>query len=808
MTGLPIQDTIHTADVGPGVLLAGRATAVLDGRMRFAGWSSQAEAMFGYRPDEIVGRPIVDVLDEPLTVKSSPAAGAAPQTAEAPEAYVIRSVRHRDGYAVPTALCLVRLPQGRAGVMWLMVAMEVERLQRRAMDQAVLAGLYTQSPVMLVVYDTDIRIRWINTAIEEQLGFGLKEVAGRALPEVLPDGVLLTGDGRAVQDVERPIRAVLRTGRPVTDVLYQSTTPRDPDHPRVWSLSYFRLEDDAGRPIGVCEAGLDITDRYAMRRRLALLSRASGSIGTTLDIRRTADELAELAVPEFADALTVDLLEPVLSGQEPPAAHRAEGSSLLRVAERARDSAAGDLAASLDPLRGRCLTAAAQVADPVTGALALPLTARGTVLGVALLLRTAPRTPFDAEDIPVAVELVSGTALCLDNARRYVQEHATALTLQRDLLPHTLSRPAGVEVAHRYLPAQGPAGVGGDWYDVIPLSGARVGLLVGDVAGHGTSAAATMGRLRTTVAALSALDLAPDELLARLDDLVVRAGSASSAETGTEDRALGATCLYAVYDTVNRHCVMARAGHPPPVLLRPDGHSELVDVPAGPPLGLGGLPFESVDFELPEGSMLALFTDGLVESRRQDIDSGIRRLCDVLSRSGAGPLKEICHRVVAELLPGPPEDDAALLLVRTHALAGHLVGTWEIPADPGEVARARSLAGDKLGEWGVADEVAFIVELVVSELVTNAIRHGGSPIRLRLIREDELIVEVSDGGHTAPHLRRAGSEDEGGRGLFLVAQMTERWGTRYTPTGKTIWTEVPEAPERLPRDLAIDEFLL
>ncbi|MCG7205117.1 serine/threonine-protein phosphatase [Streptomyces arenae] len=298
-------------------------------------------------------------------------------------------------------------------------------------------------------------------------------------------------------------------------------------------------------------------------------------------------------------------------------------------------------------------------------------------------------------------------------------------------------------------------------------------------------------------------------MLSRLDDLVVRAGTASSAEAGAEDRALGVTCLYAIYDTVNRHCVMARAGHPPPVLLGPDGHTELVDVPAGPPLGVGGLPFESVDFELAEGSMLALFTDGLVESRRRrDIDSGIRDLCDALSRSGTGPLEEICHRVVAELLPGPPADDAALLLVRTHVLPGHLVATWEIPPDPGEVADARSSARDKLAEWGVADETTFVVELVVSELVTNAIRYGGSPVRLRLIREDELIVEVSDGGHTSPHLRRAGMDDEGGRGLFLVAQMTERWGTRYTPTGKTIWTEVSETARPMPLDLTNDEFPL
>lgn len=232
-----------------------------------------------------------------------------------------------------------------------------------------------------------------------------------------------------------------------------------------------------------------------------------------------------------------------------------------------------------------------------------------------------------------------------------------------------------------------------------------------------------------------------------------------------------------------------------------------MDLPAGPPLGLGGLPFESAGCELPEGSMLALFTDGLVASRRQDVDVGVRALCGALSRSGPGPrpLHEICAGVVRELLPGPPEDDAALLLVRVHALAEHLVATWDVPADPGKVARARSAARDKLAEWGVPDETTFVVELVVSELVTNAIRYGGAPVRLRLIREGGLIVEVSDGGHTSAHLRRSAWEDEGGRGLFLVAQLTERWGTRYTPTGKTIWTEMSRAPGELP-EVALTAF--
>ncbi|MET8181523.1 ATP-binding SpoIIE family protein phosphatase [Streptomyces sp. NPDC005336] len=508
-------------------------------------------------------------------------------------------------------------------------------------------------------------------------------------------------------------------------------------------------------------------------------------------------------VPEFADTVTVDVLEPVLSGLEPPPYDGSAEPSLRRVALRSCDATPGARVAVPEVTVRRCLAEGLPVSDPVTGSLTAPLTARGAVLGLATFARIPPRGAFDEEEISLAWELVSRTAVCLDNARRYTLEHATALMLQKDLLPRTLPQPTGVEISHRYLPAAGPVGVGGDWYDVIPLSGARAGLIVGDVAGHGMRAAATMGRLRTTVAALAALDLAPDELLSRLDDLVARTGAPQPLDD--EDQALGVTCLYAVYDPVSRHCVLARAGHPPPVLVTPEVHAKLVDLPAGPPLGLGGLPFESTDIELPEDSLLALFTDGLVERRDQDVDAGVQALCDTLSRSRAQPLEQTCEGVISTLLPVPPEDDAALLLVRVHSLDEHLVATWDIPAEPGEVARTRSLACDKLVEWNMEDETTFVVELVVSELVTNAIRYGGAPVRLRLIREHGLIVEVSDSGPPSPYLRRAAMEDEGGRGLFLVAQLTQRWGTRYTPSGKTIWTEVSRAPGGLPGLVGVEE---
>jgi ABC-type multidrug transport system ATPase subunit/anti-sigma regulatory factor (Ser/Thr protein kinase) len=367
--------------------------------------------------------------------------------------------------------------------------------------------------------------------------------------------------------------------------------------------------------------------------------------------------------------------------------------------------------------------------------------------------------------------------------------HAMAVNLQQSLLPHGLPEQNALDVAYRYLPAQ--AGVGGDWFDVIPLPGARVALVVGDIVGHGMHAAATMGRLRTAVHNFSMLDLPPDDLLAHLDDLVSRIDKDEMAAGATAPIA-GATCLYAIYDPVSRTCEMARAGHLPPALAHPDGTTELLDVPAGPPLGLGGLPFEAVEHRLPEGSRLVLYTDGLVEDRSRDIDVGLDLLRAALSGPDRTP-EQTCETVLEALLPENPRDDIALLIARTHALPADRIARWEVAAEPAAVAAVRSGATRQLAQWGL-DELDFTTELILSELVTNAIRYATGPIQVRLLHDRTLICEVADASNTSPHLRYAATTDEGGRGLFLVAQLAEQWGTRYTPTGKIIWAE-----QRLPR---------
>ncbi|MCX5292278.1 MULTISPECIES: SpoIIE family protein phosphatase [unclassified Streptomyces] len=554
------------------------------------------------------------------------------------------------------------------------------------------------------------------------------------------------------------------------------------------------------------------------RRRLELLHEAGIRIGTTLDVARTAEELAEVTVPRFADFAAVDLPDAVLRGEEPEAL--GGRSALRRVAihaVRKQPHHLYDVGDTVEYVpstpQARCLETRQSIMEPalseaagwlaqdperlarvlaagVHSLITVPLRARGTTLGVVSFYRSENPAPFEDDDLSLAQELVLRAATCIDNARRYTRERNTALALQRSLLPKGRPEQSAVEVAYRYLPAQ--AGVGGDWFDVIPLSGARVALVVGDVVGHGLHAAATMGRLRTAVHNFCALDLPPDDLLAHLDDLVGRLDRGEGWEvesTQADSGIVGATCLYAVYDPVSRRCSLTRAGHPLPAVVAPDGTVEFVDLPAGQPLGLGGMPFETVELELAEGSQLVLYTDGLVEDRLRDIDSGLDRLRAVLGVAGRAP-EDTCEAVLDALLPSRPSDDVALLVARTHVLGPDRVAQWDLPSNPAVVSRARTAVTGQLHAWNL-DDLAFTTELVASELVTNAIRHATGPVQLRLMRDRALICEVSDGSSTSPRLRRARTEDEGGRGLFLVAQLTERWGTRYTPYGKVIWAEQP-----------------
>lgn len=785
------------------------ALAVLDDRGTVIGWNRRAQELLGYPDTAVIGRAASEILVDPRDLPVVREAAASCRRAGGWSGML--TVRHRDGRLMELGLRADALSRdGRVREWVLAGAREADVLEWQR-DRAVLDGLYRRCPIGLVVHGPDLRLLRVNRAIERFSGVPAADFRG------LPTGSFLLPDD-ARRAVER-VRQVIDTGRPSVYSEQFVRLEQDPARERVAMVSSFPMEDPSGRILGVAEMIEDITERHRAQRRLALLDQAGSRIGTTLEVAETARELAEVMVPHLADHASVDLLQPVTRGEELVGVLAGPvvrvGACGVGAQEAGPPHPQGEpVEFAPDTPQARCLAEGRPVLEPVlppdwfstcghqgarapdVGAhslIVVPVAARGLVLGVMTLWRSRRPDPFEADDLTLAQELASRAAVAIDNARRFTQQQQTAFTLQSSLLPRTVPDQSAVEVALRYLPASAAPGLGGDWFDVIPLSGARVALVVGDVVGRGIHAAATMGRLRTAVHTLASLDLEPDEVLSRLDDLVIllAAEQEAAGERPVGEQVVGATCLYAVYDPVSGRCFVARAGHPPPVVTAPDGHVAPLDLPAGPPLGLGGLPFEARDVELAEGSLLCLYTNGLIGERNIDADVGLAKLCDALTRP-ADALERTCQAVVDSLVPSRPGDDVALLVARTRMLPPDNVASWRLPSEPASAARARALTSAKLSEWGL-EHLAFTTELIASELVTNVYRYAGGPATLRLIRERCLVCEVSDTSHTSPHLRRARTTDEGGRGLFLVAQMAERWGTRYTREGKTVWTEQPLA---------------
>ncbi|MFF4837475.1 SpoIIE family protein phosphatase [Streptomyces sp. NPDC001315] len=768
----------------PGTVLdTALAVVVADADGRITHWSEAARALWGHTAPEIVGRPLADLFTE---------AGGGP--------------RHRSGRPLRAQVHAVPLSEDGGEAGFLLTA-RPDAPQDAAGPEPLKGWAFDQHPFPLSVHGPDARVLHVNEALVRATGCPEEQHRGRLITEI--------AQGDEYEDVMNRIRRVLETGKPE----FAEHFHRLPGEPsaHAWAMDVYPLEDASGRVRGAAVSSYDYSEQYDSRERLALLGEARTRIGSSLDVAGTARELAEVTVPRFADVVCVDLLDAVVRGDQPlpvgPGPVR-----LNRAAVRAaylvsgQQPAAGETAyhPASSPV-ARCLaTGQAEMhhvthdavtrwfaEDPVHAAqaqecgthslIAVPIRARDTVLGAALFLRCAPHhEPFTHDDLAITEDLITRVGISIDNARRFTRERGVALALQRALLPPGPAPHAAAETAARYLPAGGgDAQVGGDWFDVIPLPGARVGLVVGDVVGHGIAASATMGRLRTAVRTLADIDLPPEELLTHLDDIVTHDAAERSDVADEIPSDVGATCLYAVYDPVAGTCSLARAGHPAPILVHPDGTSDVVDAPAGPPLGLGSLPFEAAEVTLSEGSLLALFTNGLLAAG--DVDERMDELRHALAQPSSS-LDALCDGVLRTMNPEPAGDDSTLLLARPRVFGWDRVAEWDVPVDPAAVAEARRRATQQLDSWGL-EHVAFITEVVVSELVTNAIRHATGPIRLRLIRNETLVCEVSDGSSTSPHLRRARLHDEGGRGLFLVAELTQRWGTRYTRSGKTIWAE-------------------
>ena len=552
----------------------------------------------------------------------------------------------------------------------------------------------------------------------------------------------------------------------------------------------------------------------AFMRRL-MLDDTFTKIGDTLDIDDVARVLLDALVPHFSNAAGVLLLESLIGDDELPS-HGPDGSlPLRRIAllhdrkdpaweatfptgeilrypihspyYRCMDTGAPVLEATISKSQATDLAKAWRrkpVAKLLSGAsmLLLPLIARGTILGFLACTRQEGFRRFDAYDVEIGMDFASRAAVFFDNARRYSREHATALTLQRSMLPTGLSYPSSVEVRHRYLPGSKLIEVGGDWYESIALPGGRVALVVGDVAGHGVRAAVTMGRLRTAIHTLAMLELPPADSLQQLDELMHTLG---------EREPHFATCAYAVYDAVSGVCEVAVAGHLPPLLVHPDGSNELLDVPPAPPLGIGDGEVESRQFKIEDGSLFVLYTDGLVENKGQDISDGLARLRGIFGPgSPTRPLEDLCKATLDGVYSDHQRDDIAVLIARLRRLPEDCYASWTLAPKLTSVREARSVLAEPMKRWDLEDLIPT-TELLVSELVTNAVKYSRGDVTLRLVNEKALVCEVLDNSGALPRLRQANGEDENGRGLQVVRQLSQRWGARRTATGKVVWCEQP-----------------
>ncbi|MGW4895014.1 SpoIIE family protein phosphatase [Kitasatospora sp. NPDC004240] len=791
---------------------------------RISQWSDRAAEFFGLPASEAVGAdPITTFVPRELWQRGR----ARLERILGGEEWV-GTAPYRDASGAESLAELYLMPDSAlptAGATCL--AVDLGRLRRVETDLAASEAVFGQTPTGFILFDDRLRLQRVNDAFASQVGLAPGDLEGLTPHDLFP--------ASEADRLTAALRKVLDSGEPVFDLRFHSAVPTREGN-RLWAVSLYRLNGAAGQPMGVAGQVSDVTSRHVaereadgVRRNLALLNEASAHIGSTLDLETTAKELLDVVVPPFCDLATVDLYTALLSGESVPSTGRlgdgvlTDGSGELR--RVAVSSVVGGASSVLGPVTGlpiaeaggtlcyprrsphaRALrTGRSVVPDPgpdplLRSTLIVPLVARNQVLGLVQLSRAIGSEPFDARDVAIAEELVARAAVCIDNARLYRREHERALILQRSLLPPGNPAASGLEIACRYLPSNNNTEVGGDWFDVIPLPGNRTALVIGDVMGRGLRAAVAMGQLRTAVRTLAMLDLDPAEVLSALDEIARGLGDSapvgasapygrltSSADEEAREVYL-ATCVYAVYDAVTRRCVFANAGHLPPVLLSPGEPARMLDVPPGLPLGVGGEPFEEVELTLPDGAVLGLFTDGLVESRKHQLDEGLRALRSALSADDKG-LESLCDHVLGELNPHHGEDDIALLMAKVHAFPEDSVGDWRLPPEPTSVAKAREQACSWLLARGL-DELVDTTELLVSELVTNALRHGRGEIRLRLLRDRTMVCEVWDDGYAQPRQRRARETDEGGRGLQLVSLLAERWGTRRTPKGKIVWFEL------------------
>jgi PAS domain S-box-containing protein len=663
-------------------------------------------------------------------------------------------------------------------------------------------AVFEQAKAGFEVYDTNLRIIRANQAILSMRGLPASAVIGERI-ETLDSAMRISP----------VVREAVETGVTVSDRRVSAHPEADSGRRHEYVVTGYPLRE-AGRPMGAAAMVHDVTELVRRREELDLLDTARARIGSSLDALRTSQELAAIAVPGFADAVAVDLLEAVLNGDAPigPVTSRLP---MRRAAFQGRNVQYGAYpiggasyiafatphTQALADLRPRLLASVSSstgwlLHDPSradfvarTGAHSLivaPLTVHGLVMGMVSYYRDSSRPDrFDEEDLSLAEELTGFTALCIDNARRFTREHTVAVTLQRSLLPRVPPEVSALESSHCYLPGRH----GAHWFDVLPLSGCRVGLIIGFVRGEDLQASVAMGRLRTAASTLASMELPPNELLAHLDDVMQRLSHEQEEDPETLHHArppLAASCLYLTYDPITGACTAASAGHGGPLVTSPGGIVSALDVARGAALGQGA-PYEMRTTRLPAGTLLCMYSDSVVDGHPAEAHDRLSRLRETIGDPTAHP-DEVCDAVAYKLLQGGSLDGAVVLVAKLRSLDPDRVIDWTFPPEPASVGQARRAARHQLEQWGL-EEQTFATDLVVSELATNVIRHAIGPIRLRLILDRTLTVEVSDDSDTAPHLRHARIQDEGGRGLFIVASVSRHWGTRFSERGKTIWAE-------------------
>ncbi|KAK1181854.1 SpoIIE family protein phosphatase [Streptomyces sp. NBS 14/10] len=815
---------------------------------RIAQWSRRATELLGLSHEEAIGKDPVEAFVPPELREASRRTvadildgrewtGLVPYyNPQAPQAHGIAEV-----YVMPA-----ETEHGERSA--LCIAVDVTALRGLETDLAASQAVFGQSPLGFFLFGTDLRMLRVNERFATVFGRPAEAYRGASAYDLLPRGEAdrLAAALRQVLDSGQSL-----TDMPIVGTVPGNPERRrwSISLYRLHSGSG-RPIGVAGLATDVTGRRRAEQEAAGVRRNLALLNEAGARIGTSLDLETTARELLDVAVPQFCDLASVDLYQGLLVGDETPSG-LADGSAELRRVAFASAVSAGPVgfgdsylsgsgasgdgaggatkpvqvgevhrypfnspsAVALRTARARVVPGrdggeSLEMGTMLQSTLVVPMVARDTVVGLAQFSRTKGSEPFGERDTALAVELAARAAVSIDNARLYRREHERALILQRSLLPPGDPEAAGLDIACRYLPGNAATEVGGDWFDVIELPGHRTALVVGDVMGRGLRAAVAMGELRTAVRTLALLDLEPAEVLSALDEIAAGLGAPGGSHAGGRagSRALArgkaadgssdlaevylATCVYAVYDPVTRRCTFANAGHPPPVLVEPGESALLMEVPPGMPLGVGGEPFEEIEVELPDGALLALYTDGLVESRDHTLDEGLQALRASLNTpDSVVSLEDVCDHVLSTLDTHHGEDDIALLMARMQGMSADAVGDWQLPSEPKSVGRARELARQQLESWGM-DELVDTTELLVSELVTNALRYGEGEIRLRLLLDRTLVCEVWDSGLVQPRRRRARDTDEGGRGLQLVGLLSAGWGSRRTPHGKTVWFEL------------------